>query len=187
MSSVKHRLVGAGLAFVAILLVSCSNQTPGAGSSAPLTSVSSSSAANEPDSTDGAGPTSSAHGSLASVDPCSLLTEAQQGQLGITTGGTPSDVGTARGCQWNTSASTLSLDVRNNAGLSQVPADGGAVTETTVGGHRAKKRDSAGACFIFLGVTASSRVDVSGIGNTGPNCSIAQQAAQLIERNLPRS
>ncbi len=143
-----------------------------------VTAVNSSSAVSTP-----ASPTNS----LASASPCALLSQSDLAQLKVVVSGEPSNVGTARGCQWNTADATLSLDVRTNAGLSDVQSKGAPVTSLPVGHHQAKKSDEQGGCFVFLGVGTGERVDVSGVGNTGSDCSLAMRAAKLVEQNLPKS
>lgn len=108
-------------------------------------------------------------------------------QLGVAGNGETSHVGTARSCQWDTGVAILEADIRTNAGLGQVQTNGGAVRDAMIGGRQAKRQQNSVACLYALGVTSSSRVDVSASNNNGPDCQLAQQAAQLIERNLPRS
>ncbi|MGH3436345.1 MAG: DUF3558 family protein [Sciscionella sp.] len=127
---------------------------------------------------------------LATVDPCSLLPRADAAQVGVTGAGNPENVGTARGCAWHTTdGAEVSVDVRTNLGLSQVQANGGTVGPvTTLGSHQSRQQQNSVGCLVAIGVTAGSRVDVQGVSTNGtPDCSAAQQAAKVIEPNLPKS
>jgi hypothetical protein len=72
-------------------------------------------------------------------------------------------------------------------GLSGAQPNGGELKDIMVGRHQAKQLvDVSGSCGIFIGVTSSSRVDVS--LNSGPRvdpCPLALQVAQLVEPKLP--
>lgn len=72
-------------------------------------------------------------------------------------------------------------------GLADVRGHGGVISDLTVGSHQARKHSEAGVCAISLGVTPTSRVDVTGIGSDSePDCGLAQRAATLVEQNLPK-
>jgi hypothetical protein len=73
-------------------------------------------------------------------------------------------------------------------GLSDLVVEG-PVTDVRIGGHPAKKMsyssDSTG-CLVAIGVTGSSRIDLSAEVNGGVDpCSWALKAAGLVERHLP--
>lgn len=96
-------------------------------------------------------------------------------------------VGTAHSCELNTADYTVLLGIRTNVGLAGlVPT--APVTDKTIDGHPAKeeKDDSASSCLVAIGVSGSSRVDVSvtGDGTTNP-CPTAENVANLVAPKLP--
>ncbi|WP_170166792.1 DUF3558 family protein [Lentzea atacamensis] len=127
-------------------------------------------------------------GSLKDKDPCSLLSSTEASGLGAT--GTPKRemVGTKDTCKWKSADSNFHVGIRTNLGLAQVQADGGKLTEITVGGRPAKQvsEDTAGTCIIALEVTSSSRVDVT---VTPPpksdGCPLALKVAEFVAPKLP--
>jgi hypothetical protein len=126
-------------------------------------------------------------GSLARVEPCSLITSAEAGQSGLDAG-TSNKIGGFPGCRWRASGKYL-LDVSalDGRGLKDVVSTGG--VDTTVGQHEAKRTPNAagsGSCAIAIGVSDSARVDVliAPIGSVGDTCQVALQYAQLVESKL---
>lgn len=120
---------------------------------------------------------------LADTDPCSLLTKAEQTELGVTREPERDKVGTADTCKLRLPEfQSVLVGIRKNLGLSQVQANGGQITDTTVSGRKAKQvaGQAAGSCLIALDVSESSRVDVT----TG-DCSTALKVAELVEPKLP--
>jgi hypothetical protein len=141
----------------------------------------------------GGGPTSSGP-ALASIQPCNLLSSdiVNQNQLGTPT---PVNEGGARGCTWqNTTANNgdgyvVSTDIRDSQGIKDVNTAGNAVTPNNIGSHPGRQLQStlSGSCFVAIGVTNSSRVDVSINAGTDAvqGCQLANQFAKLVEPNLP--
>lgn len=126
--------------------------------------------------------------SLEDTEPCGLLTEQDLDMLGKL-GGPPlrRDLGTARSCNYNIDNHPLDIDLRTNVGLAGVNT-AGPVTDYTVGGHQAKVWiSSGGSCFVVLGVSPSSRVDITYITiSTGEDpCALARRVAELVEPRLP--
>lgn len=128
--------------------------------------------------------------SLADADPCDLLTSAGKSALGVTKSGKSEKLGTERICRYQTADGEVSPGIRTNVGLAGVVVDG-TISDLVIGSHQAKQmRSDSGVCFVFLGVSAMSRVDiVSGDlrGNQDAACDLALRAAELIEPNLPES
>jgi hypothetical protein len=61
-------------------------------------------------------------------------------------------------------------------------------TPVSVGSHQGMQDDQGVAgCEVAIGVTASSRVDVTATVNSGSGCTQALQVAKLIEPHLPSS
>lgn len=170
---------------VAALLgvAACTNSTTGSGTPAPTAGGGSTSGS----------PTSSGPG-LASIQPCDLLSSdiASQNQLGTPT---PGNAGGARTCfRHNTTANNgdgyvAGVGIRDSQGIKDVSTDGFTVTTDNIGGHPGRQLQStqASACIIAIGVTNSSRVDVTVTGGTDANqaCQLANQFATLVEPNLP--
>jgi hypothetical protein len=106
--------------------------------------------------------------------------------LGATGGTEREKIGSADTCLWNPKDSSLIIGIRTNVGLSGVLVTG-EITDITVGHHQAKKLMGAGgSCIVAIGITSSSRVDVTlnGPSKTDP-CPQALQVAQLVEPKLP--
>jgi hypothetical protein len=63
------------------------------------------------------------------------------------------------------------------------------VTPDNIGSHPGRQLQStiSNSCLITIGVTNSSRVDVTAIATTDANqlCQLANQFAKLVEPNLP--
>jgi hypothetical protein len=126
-------------------------------------------------------------GSLAGLEPCTLITATEAGRSGLDAG-TSNKIGGFPGCRWRASGKYL-LDVSalDGRGLKDVVATGG--VDTTVGKHKAKQTPNAagsGSCAVVIGVSDSARVDVliAPIGSAGDTCQVALQYAQLVESML---
>lgn len=136
-----------------------------------------------------AGTTSAvASAALDDADPCGLVTaEDVERALGALDGEPRrNDLGTARSCEYEVDKRLLVVDIRTNVGLAGVNATG-PVTDLTIGGHQVKAWVSqGGTCFVVLGVTESSRVDITAQPRTGAQeCGPAQRLAELVEPKLP--
>jgi hypothetical protein len=154
-------------------------------------------ATGSPGTSNSDGPTSTSSGqggggNLDAVDPCSLLTaaEASQFQAGS---GVPKQTSGARTCDWTIpdGRGTFGIDLRNSQGLKDIVEGGGTLTDQPVGSHQGKilkEADGPGACSVIIGVTDSSRVDVSSVANTdtAKACEYVTKVAALIEPRLPK-
>ncbi|TQM82991.1 uncharacterized protein DUF3558 [Saccharothrix saharensis] len=129
-------------------------------------------------------------GPLDGLDPCGLLTKAEAEQITGAQTAEPvvEQLGAARVCTFSPEQALLGVGIRTTSGLDQVQSNGNVVRELVVGRHQAKQSVGAtGSCGIFLGVTASSRVDVvlnSGSPTEDP-CPLAMRVAELVEPRLP--
>ncbi|QQQ75531.1 DUF3558 family protein [Saccharothrix sp. 6-C] len=125
---------------------------------------------------------------LHDADPCGLVTEEDVERAVGALDGEPrrNDLGTARSCEYEVDKRLLVVDVRTNVGLAGVNATG-PVTDQTIGGHRVKSWVSqGGTCFFVLGVTESSRVDITLQPKTGGvECEPAKRLADVVEPKLP--
>lgn len=180
----KRLVMLAGLATLTIGLAACTGgPTLGQPTAAPTGGTSSAGQDTAPASP------SSAAGGLPVSQPCSLVSAAQLSALGVTAQPTKEQVGTAPSCDVETDQDTIILSIRTNGGLDSFTeaATGGPVHDTTVGSHQAKQSvGNSRSCIIAIGVTASSRVEVTvtGNGDTDP-CPVAQTVAKDVEPNLP--
>jgi hypothetical protein len=179
---VKFRIVVTVMA-AATLVAACGAPTPGqAKPAAGATAAGPSFTGSAP-----SGSSSASGGSLKDVDPCTLLTKDEAQQLGAVGEPKPERIGSAQTCGWKPEGVSFHVAIRANAGLSGAQPNGGEIRDTTVGHHQAKQLvDVSGSCGIFIGVTSTSRVDVS--LNSGPRvdpCPLALQVAQLVEPKLP--
>ncbi|WP_424183395.1 DUF3558 family protein [Actinokineospora sp. G85] len=174
--------------------VGCSNDTDG--SPVPSAGGATSTPVDEPggSSEPSTGQTSpgSGGGSLASMEPCDLLTEADQAEVGISGSGTEKELAGSRFCDWRvrketaSAGYTLSVQIWEDLGLADV--QGTEKQTSTVGSHEAVRalRTGGSACSISLGVGAKSRVDVVLTGADGTAlCAPAATAAALVEPKLP--
>lgn len=139
--------------------------------------------------------TSSTNGAaLAAVQPCSVVSSSVLSQNGLTETNQPATPG-ARSCTWqkttdqNGPGFVLGVDVRDSQGLADIDSQGFSLTDDTVGHHQGKQAEDAAGfeCFVAIGVTPSSRVDVvvSTSVSAAQSCDLANQYAKLIEPNLP--
>jgi hypothetical protein len=151
--------------------------------------------------TDGGGPTPSSSdssgsgASLAALQPCDLISASVLTQLQLAKSDSGSSGG-ARSCSWQkpvdengVNGYTAGVDIRDSQGLNDLDTDGFTVTSDEVGSHQAKELQSTvpGDCAVSIGVTDSSRVDVSVNAGTDTSqaCSVANQLAKVVEPQLP--
>lgn len=123
----------------------------------------------------------------ADLQPCDLLTSADQTQLQVDAG-TEEDIGVERACLFTASGShTVTIGIADSLGLEDVQSST-PTKSMKVGSHDAvQSTGGASSCAVNLGVTDTSRVDVisAANGDEAKACSIAKQAAELVEPKLP--
>jgi hypothetical protein len=177
------------VAVLALGLARCSEKTPGeatsgGGTDRPTippgdTGQSEPSAPTEPSEGGDSG--------TAELQPCDLLSSTEKATLDLGPGA-EEEIGIARACQWQASGQhTITIGVFDDIGLDDVQSNG-AKQPTTVGSHDAVQyAGPLDACAIAIGVTDTSRVDVSGVAGDDATraCSVAKQAAELVEPKLP--
>jgi hypothetical protein len=139
--------------------------------------------------TAGGGPSTSASesNSLPVNQACSLFSSADLEQVGVSSPPTQEMVGTGHSCDFNSDSFAMGITIRTNVGLAGFVVAGTAVHDMTIGSHQAKQAvDNTGSCVIALGVSDSSRVDVTvtGDGTTDP-CPTALTLAKMVEPRLP--
>jgi hypothetical protein len=133
-------------------------------------------------------PESSAASPATSLQPCELLTAAEQSQLALGPGEEDTLAG-ARICEWQTSDGDYGVltSIWDDRGIAEVQSN----TEPqpkTVGSHQAiQYTAAANTCAIAIELSDSSRVDVSGSagGDMTKACTVASRAAGLVEPKLP--
>lgn len=177
------------VALVALGLAGCAEQTPGdatAGDTAGDTRPTIPGGADTSEPTE-PGETGGEHSGTADLQPCELLTPSEQATFDLGAGA-EDEIGPARACLWQASGQhTITVGVIDELGLGDVQSTG-AKQPTKVGSHDAVRYAGAlGTCAIAIGVTDTSRVDVSGVagGDMAKACGVAKQAAALVEPKLP--
>ncbi len=174
------------IALLAVGLVGCSEETPGdatVGESTDRPTIpGGDTGVEEPTETSSGGDSGT-----ADLQPCDLLTSAEQAQLHLDAG-VEDEVGPARTCQWRSSDEfTITVGVIDALGIDAVQSKT-PTKPVKVGSHDAvQATGGASTCAVAIGVTDSSRVDVAGVagGDMTKGCAVANQAAQLVEPKLP--
>lgn len=179
----KRLVVLAGMAAVLVGVAACNSPTPG--------NPTSTSGNGQPSDSQPASPSSSMAGPALPVnDPCSLISSSDLEQLGASSPPSKDKVGGAPDCSIDTSSGNIGVTVLAHRGLAQLNVQG-PVTDRKVGSHQVKQMQytsDSSDCLVAIGVTSSSRVDVSFEANGGVDaCSNAFKAAQLVEPHLPAS
>ena len=177
------------VAVAALALAGCSQETPGnaepGGDTGENTGAPTIPGGETTESTESSAP--GGDSGTADLQPCDMLTGADQAQLQIS-GGAEDEVGPERLCQWTASGShTVSVGIADELGLDDVQSSG-AKTPMKVGSHDAVQfTGGVSSCAVALGVTDTSRVDVisAANGDEAKACTIAKQAAALVEPKLP--
>lgn len=176
------------VAVLALGLVGCSEETPGDATAGDSTNRPTIPTEGGDTGTDEPTGTSESGGSgTADLQPCDLLSSSDQATFGVGPG-VEDEVGPARACQWQASGKhTITIGVIDDLGLDEVQSSG-PTQSMKIGSHDAVQyTGGVSACAFAIGVTDSSRVDVTGVANGDETkaCTVAKQAAQLVEPKLP--
>ncbi len=177
----KRLLLLAGLAATLVATAACNNSTPG------QPSADGSVTQRPPAETSTAGGGGGGK-TLPVSKPCSLISQSALGQIGESAPPTADMVGTAHDCSLTTPDFSIGVAIRTDVGLNGFTSIGGTVQDITIGTHQAKKQfdSNSGSCEIGIGVSASSRVDVTVTsGGTADPCPTAMTLANSIEPKLP--
>ncbi|WP_346140236.1 DUF3558 domain-containing protein [Kutzneria viridogrisea] len=166
--------------------MACGGQVPG--QPGPTTAAGGgSSASNAPTSTSATG---SGPASLATLDPCKLLSPSEQQQLGQISSANGTNLAGVRGCDFTSTDFIVSPAILEKKGVADLVVTG-TVSDIQVGSRSAREmRGDTGGCLVAIGVAAKSRVDVAVIdsrGNQDNACALAEKAAKLVEPKLPKS
>lgn len=132
---------------------------------------------------------------LAALQPCNLVSGSEQTQLQVSQSQSGTESG-ARYCAWQRPVDAsgqngyvVSVDLRDSQGMDSVNTGGYDVTSETVGKHQGKqlKATASAGCIVVIGVSATSRVDVTATDGTATtsSCQIANQLANVVEPQLP--
>ncbi len=102
----------------------------------------------------------------------------------------------ARYCSWQRPVDAngqngyvVAVGLRDSQGLASVNTDGYTATPVQIGRHQGKQlqANGSGGCIVVIGVTATSRVDVTVTDSVtaASACSTANQLANVVEPQLP--
>jgi hypothetical protein len=186
---VTRRIVLTGLTAATLLATTaCGTTTTGQAQPAPGTATARNSSGSDSSGSSSGTPSSgTAGGSLDSTAPCSLLSSSEASSLGVSGQPQRQKIGSAQSCLVSVSGGGFIIGIRTNVGFAAMQANGGQLTDTTIGRHQAKQLTggATGSCVIGIGVTASSRVDVTAHAGTTDSCPLTSQVAQLVEPKLP--
>jgi hypothetical protein len=125
---------------------------------------------------------------LAGKQACSILSQADMGQIGISAG-EEMKLGSARACQYQGSGFNITIGIFDDLGLEDV-TDRTQLTPLKVGSHDAVRGlTSAGLCVFAVKTSNTSRVDVSSGARADEQkaCEMAKKAAEVVEPKLPAS
>lgn len=136
--------------------------------------------------------------SLSSLQPCSLISSSEAANLHLSAQG-PDNSASAPSCDWQKPVDTngqngysVGATIWASQGLGDVNTSGYSVTSVQLGGHQGKQlaaTAAAGNCLVAIGVSDSSRVDITVNAGTDTNqaCQVANQVAQAVAPELPAS
>lgn len=179
---VKRFVVLVGAVAVLVGTAGCSNQIQGFPTG---TTASGQLSSGQPS------PASTAQGGAGTLpvhSPCSLLSSSDLEQLGASTPPSNGQIGGAPDCLVDTSDGALGVTILTDRGLDQLNVQG-PVSGIQVGSHSAQQMRytaDSGDCLVAMGITSSTRVDVSFEAKGKVDaCSVALKAAQLVEPHLP--
>lgn len=133
--------------------------------------------------TSNAAPSSTATNPVAAINPCTLLSQGDVANLGLTSRG-PETAAKSRGCGWAKGASySIGIYADATQGLADLRAAGS--TTVALASHDAMQTASGIDCGVDIAITNTSSIGISVEAGTGNACGIATQYATLIEPKLP--
>jgi hypothetical protein len=71
--------------------------------------------------------------------------------------------------------------------LAQLKDTPGSYKDVKIGSHDVRKQVKTELCDYIIGVNSHSRIEISAIADTKPDCPRAKKAATFVEQNLPPS
>ncbi|PRW63232.1 DUF3558 family protein [Actinopolyspora mortivallis] len=131
---------------------------------------------------------------LATIEPCSTLTDQQKTQLNITKPGKISKLDDQT-CTWMSDGSNFDISVYKDMSLHEINfSESEEKTKTQVNGREAllaKNNTGSAACSLAFAVSEHSSVSVNSIadepGDTQTACALVKKAAPMVERNIPNN
>ncbi|MFE0028015.1 DUF3558 family protein [Amycolatopsis sp. NPDC059021] len=146
-----------------------------------------------PPSSSPSSPAPSGPPTLATLDPCTLLSPTDRSTAGVSVIGKPKTIGEAKACDWTVPATfgvTVTVDEKH--GLDDLDVARKTATRTKVGAHQAlqvsDRKAGDGTCAVLLGAGPGSvQVDVGNttFSDTALACRRADTVAGLVEPKLP--
>src|SRR5690606_29741876 len=126
----------------------------------------------------------------------SLLSPQELSKYGSFPEGVREDVGTDRGCNFdkNTDSPTtdpnrmISVGIRDDQGINDAQDSGQGIEHGESDGRKFARIPGSGVCTIAIGVSDSSRVDITTVATEGTqkSCEIADEVAAMVEPKLPQ-
>jgi hypothetical protein len=183
---VTYRMLALPMVAVAIVgLSACSSQQPG-------NATASTSTTSAPTSASTGGTSASP---LASVDPCSLITQSEISSNGYQPGQT-ANAPDGRACRWErpddgatVNGYVLEIIIYDGLGLSQLNTSGGTVTDFSVANYQGKlyQATKLNTCDAALPTSSTSRIDINVNSRLGidTGCTLAKQIAPAVVSHLP--
>jgi hypothetical protein len=126
---------------------------------------------------------SSSDNPVASIDPCTLISQDDMSKLGLTSRGRE-DTANSRGCGWDKGATySFGLYANRNQGIDELRDS--SATAVSLSSHDAIQMANGIDCLVDIAITKTSSINVSIEASGTSACGIATQYATLIEPKLP--
>lgn len=134
---------------------------------------------------------------LAGTDPCSLISKSDVSKYGEQIQG-PSreNIGSNRGCRFKKpfqsepkGSFAMTVGIRDGQGVKDAVDQGYGIQKTEDEGRTFARIPGADACIVAIGVTETSRVDVSisMAAGTEKACQVASEISDVVASKLPES
>lgn len=132
---------------------------------------------------------------LASVDPCSLISQSDESSSGLQPGESIPAAG-GRGCRWNrpddgaqSDGYAVQIVIYNSTSVDQLVTTGGTVTNYSVDKYHGKlfQDTPTSYCIVSLATTSTSRIDMSVNSAQGmdKSCSLVKEVAPVVVSHFP--
>jgi hypothetical protein len=187
---VKNIIFAGTLVMCAVVAVGCGTTTGGQATASDVPVTSTSKVGPSRSSTTSSMPTTGmGSGSLADVDPCSLLDAAGKARFG-TIDQAPGNFGSTRGCDWHLNRGVLSAGIYDTKGMKDLNPANSVPTPVSINGRpgtQLLETDNTG-CEVAFPVTDTSRVQVDADthDSAAASCGVAVELAKLIEPKIPK-
>jgi hypothetical protein len=133
---------------------------------------------------------------LASVDPCTLITQRMITSNQLEPGKTVNAPG-GRACRWERPDDGAAIDgyvlqivIYDKTGIDQLNTVGGTMADYAVDTYQGKlfQDTPLNACVVSLGTSANSRVDLTIVSRLGieQGCALVKEVAPLAAANFPQ-